>query len=136
MFEGLMTKLVKLSKNGEVIGELTTEVFTSHYGQPEWSGCSDDLENSDKIVILDANGGPEWSAVVVGLDEHDGWALILTDECDARYYCIHPNNGWLTCLEPTDVADIKEAEEVVARLNDGTYRLAGTIPLGDGWGCV
>lgn len=135
MFEQLMTPLLSLEKDNVKIGYLTTDVCTSHYGQAEWSGCSVDLVIGDKVTIADPNGGPPWIAKVVGVDEIDGWLLVYTEECDAEYYCIHPLNGWLTCLDPA-YPQVESDEELVARINAGECKLQGVIRIGDGWGCV
>ena len=133
MLESLVTRIVRLTRNRELIGEQTTTVCTSHYGQPQWSGCADQLHTGDELVVEDTNGGPPWVAHVVGIDPHDGWALVEAEDCCDRYYAIHPNNGWINNV---DCDQSEEPEVVVAKLEDGTYRLQFGLRLGDGWGCL
>lgn len=131
MFENCVAKITKLEKDGEIIGELTTMVSTSHYGIPEWSGCSCELEIGDKIKIYD--GEEPWEAEVMGIDEHDGWVLVLAEPEVGEYLAIHPENGWLNDLEGAEGLD---AQEIVAGLNEGTVKLQYGIRLSEGWGCL
>jgi hypothetical protein len=133
MFEALGTRITKLRREEDVLGQLTTLVCTSHYGQPEWSGCSEALKIGDELMIEDGNGGPPWKAKVVGLDTRDGWALVEAEDCADRYYAIHPNNGWINNV---DCDQSEDPEVVVAKLEDGTYRLQFGLRLTEGWGCL
>ena len=137
MFEALVTKLVKITCAGKVIGEMTTEVATSHYGQPEWSGC--DVDIGDHLTIEDENGGPAWEADVVVKDEEDGWVLIRAHGCSDPYYAMHAPNGWLTTIEgalPCVSSEDEEVAGIASGLDSGELTLRGTIRLGNGWGCV
>jgi len=133
MLESLVTRMVKLWKQGQVIGEQTTMVCTSHYGQPEWSGCTDQLHIGDELVVEDTNGGPPWTARVVGVDPYDGWCLVEAADCADRFYAIHPHNGWINNIECDQCAD---PDDVVSALTAGTAKLQFGVRLDDGWGCL
>ncbi len=134
MFEDIVTKITKLEKDGKTIGKLTTMIATSHYGHPEWSGCDEELNIGDEIIISDSCGGPQWKAKVVGIDPHDGWVLVETEDCEDCYYAIHPDNGWINSIEGAE--GLETAEEIISGLNNGTVKLQYGIRLGEGWGCL